>query len=271
MSLKEFNTMVGALLVSSIRYGSGYGYNNDADEYVTARGFTNTYNMILSKMGTTNDMEYFKLGGTPLNEAILVSRDLMRKFRKEKNIQIMNFICVTDGESNASTYVTNRRGYGNQLLTDQFPTHSSRNTTTIFVDEETRMQTTINFNDGGIGVTGMFARMVKESEQAKFVGFYIANSSYDIRNAIYRYLPWSKQDKARADMSKAGSIVIPDMLNFHEFYLIRGGKNLEAQQAKFDEAKDMKKGQLARAFISAQNKRGTSRVILGRFIEKIAA
>ena len=271
MSLKEFNTMVGALLVSSIRYGSGYGYNNDADEYVTARGFTNTYNMILSKMGTTNDMEYFKLGGTPLNEAILVSRDLMRKFRKEKNIQIMNFICVTDGESNASTYVTNRRGYGNQLLTDQFPAYSSKNVTTIFVDEETRMQTTINFNDGGIGVTGMFARMVKESEQAKFVGFYIANSSYDIRNAIYRYLPWSKQDKARADMSKAGSIVIPDMLNFHEFYLIRGGKNLEAQQAKFDEAKDMKKGQLARAFISAQNKRGTSRVILGRFIEKIAA
>jgi hypothetical protein len=195
----------------------------------------------------------------------------MKKFRKEKNIQIMNFICITDGESNCSAYVTNRRGYGNQLLTDQFPAYSSKNVTTIFVDEETRMQTTINFQDGGIGVTGMFARMVRESEQAKFVGFFIANSAYDIRNAIYRYLPWSKQDKARTDMSKAGSIVIPDMLNFHEFYLIRGGKNLEAQQAKFDEAKDMKKGQLTRAFISAQNKRGTSRVILGRFIEKIAA
>ena len=271
MSLKDFNTMVGSLLVSSARYGSNHYYNNDADEYVSSRGFTSSYNMILSKMGQTNDMDYFKLGGTPLNEAILVSRDIMKKFRKEKNIQIMNFICITDGESNCSTYVTNRRGYGNQLLTDQFPAYSSKNVTTIFVDEETRMQTTINFQDGGIGVTGMFARMVRESEQAKFVGFFIANSAYDIRNAIYRYLPWSKQDKARTDMSKAGSIVIPDMLNFHEFYLIRGGKNLEAQQAKFDEAKDMKKGQLTRAFISAQNKRGTSRVILGRFIEKIAA
>jgi hypothetical protein len=33
----------------------------------------------------------------------------------------------------------------------------------------------------------------------------------------------------------------------------------------------MKKGQLARAFISAQNKRGASRAVLGKFIEKIAA
>jgi hypothetical protein len=133
------------------------------------------------------------------------------------------------------------------------------------------MQTTINFNDGGIGVTGMFARMVRESENARFIGFYIANSTYDIRNAIYRYLPYTEQEKARNAMAKNGSTIIPKMLNFEEFYLIRGGKNLEAQQAKFEEAKDLKKGQLAKAFISAQNKRGTSRVILGRFIEKIAA
>jgi hypothetical protein len=271
MSLKEFNTMVGSLLVSSTRYGSGHAYSNDADEYVTARGYASSYIMISSKMGGDHDMHYFKLGGTPLNDAILVSRDLMRKFRKEKNIQIMNYITITDGESNSSLYVTNRRGYGNQLLVDQFPCYSSKHVTSIFVDEETHMQTTINFNEGGIGVTGMFARMVKESENARFIGFYIANSAYDIRNAIYRYLPYTEQDKARNAMAKTGSIVIPNMLKFDEFYLIRGGKNLEAQQAKFDEAKDLKKGQLAKAFISAQNKRGTSRVILGRFIEKIAA
>ena len=133
------------------------------------------------------------------------------------------------------------------------------------------MQTTINFTEGGIGVTGMFARMVRESEQAKFIGFYIANGPYDIRNAIYRYLPYAEQEKAKNTMAKENSVIIPKMLNFDEFYLIRGGKNLEAQQAKFDDVKDMKKGQLTRAFISAQNKRGTSRVILGRFIEKIAA
>ena len=271
MSLKEFNTMVGALLVSAARYGNGYYYSRETDEYLSARGYQSAYDMIISKMGECHDMEYFKLGGTPLNDALLVSRDLMRKFRKEKNIQIMNYICITDGESNNSMFVTNRRGYRNQLENNTFPSQSSRNVTTIFVDEETRMQTTINFTEGGIGVTGMFARMVRESEQARFIGFYIANGTYDIRNAIYRYLPYAEQEKAKNTMAKENSVIIPKMLNFDEFYLIRGGKNLEAQQAKFDDVKDMKKGQLTRAFISAQNKRGTSRVILGRFIEKIAA
>ena len=263
MSLKEFNTMVGSLLVQATRFGSGYGYSNYTDDYVKKHNYETAYELI-NRCMPGMAMQYFSLGGTPLNDAILVSRDLLRKFRKEKNIQIMNYICITDGESNTATFIDTygaRQGLAPSL---------GRNTTRIFVDEESRMQTTINFQSS-TDLTGMFARVVRDSQDAKFVGFYIADSSYDIRNAIYRYIPYAGQEKARNVMSKEGSVVIPDMLNFHEFYLIRGGKNLEAQQAKFDEAKDMKKGQLARAFISAQNKRGTSRMILGRFIDKIAS
>ena len=269
MNLKEFNNMVGTLLVQATRFGGSYYYNDHKDDYVTNNGYENSYGMIVAKMGQES-LSYFSLGGTPLNDAILVSRDLMRKFRKEKNIEIMNYICITDGESNHSTYVDpnnySTHGYGLCAINPS----SGRNTTRIFIDEDTRMQTTINFQDG-TGITGMFARVVRESENARFVGFYIVSSTYDIRNAIYRYVGYAKQEKCKEQMLKEGSVVIPNMINFHEFYMIRGGKNLQAQQSKFDEAKDMKKGQLARAFISAQNKRGTSRVILGRFIGQIAA
>jgi hypothetical protein len=62
------------------------------------------------------------------------------------------------------------------------------------------------------------------------------------------------------------------MINFDEFYIIQGGSYLQTQQAKIDDVgKEISKGQLARAFITAQNKRGTSRAILGKFIEKISA
>ena len=263
MSLKEFNAMVGSLLVQATRFGSGYGYSNYTDDYVKKHNYDTAYELIIRCMPGMA-MQYFSLGGTPLNDAILVSRDLLRKFRKEKNIEIMNYICITDGESNTATFI-NTYGTREGLAPSQ-----GRHVTRIFVDEESRMQTTINFQSS-TELTGMFARVVRDSQDAKFVGFYIVSSSYDIRNAIYRYVPYTKQEKARSAMSKEGSVVIPDMINFHEFYMIRGGKNLEAQQAKFEEAKDMKKGQLARAFISAQNKRGTSRVILGRFIDKIAS
>ena len=212
--------------------------------------------------------DYLGLGGTPLNDAILVSRDLMAKFRKEKNIQIMNFVCITDGESNHSTYQKPGGYAGAHHL--QSMNYGGKHSG-IFVDEETRLQTSMKFQ-AAHELTGMFARTVRQSQNANFVGFYIVSGSYDVRHVATRYMSYAEgllfQDKWRKDKGA----VIPNLLNFDEFYIINGGKNLRAQQATFEEANaDMKKGQLARAFITAQNKRGASRAVLGKFIEKIAA
>jgi hypothetical protein len=212
--------------------------------------------------------EYLGLGGTPLNDAILVSRDLMAKFRKEKNIQIMNFVCITDGESNHSSY-QRAGGYGgtHQMHSINYGGKYS----SIFVDEESRLQTSMKFQTSH-ELTGMFARTVRQSQDANFVGFYIVSGAYDVRHVANRYMSYSEGIAFQEKWRKNKSAVIPNMINFDEFYIINGGKNLRAQQAAFDEANnDMKKGQLARAFISAQNKRGASRAVLGKFIEKIAA
>lgn len=262
MSLKDFNTMVGALLLSARRY------ENEPDEKTEMRR-PGVFIDEASGLAYGHFLEFLGLSGTPLNDAILVSRDLMAKFRKEKNIQIMNFVCITDGESNHSHFYRGKlTGYRSG---ETFPTSGSRHFTNIFVDEESRIQSMINF-DGSHKVTAMFARTVRASQSATFVGFYIVSGSYDVRHVSYRYLSYTEsvlfQDKWR---KKKDGAVIPGMLNFDEFYIIQGGRNLQAQQAKFEEVKDMKKGQLARAFISAQNKRGASRAILGKFIEKIAA
>jgi hypothetical protein len=52
--------------------------------------------------------------------------------------------------------------------------------------------------------------------------------------------------------------------------MIQGGKKLQAQQTNLGSSHELTKNQLAKAFIGAQNKRGASRVVLSRFIEKIA-
>ena len=261
MSLKDFNTMVGTLLVSASRYTYGH-----ADEFCIKNGYDSGYRFVNDLFKPGYDMVFFKLGGTPLNDALLVSRDLLKKFRKEKNIQIMNFVCITDGESNCPQYYKIEGGRMFHSPINSFQGRS--NVTRIFIDEESKMQTTINFPDQH-DVTGMYARIVRESQNATFVGFYIVGGPYDVRHVSYRYIK-GDSEKLQAQFKKEKSAVVPKMLNFDEFYIIQGGKGLQAQQAKFDTAQDLKKGQLARAFISAQNKRGTSRAILGRFIEKIA-
>lgn len=262
MSLKDFNTMVGTLLLSARRY------ENEPDEK-TGHYRPGVFIDEASGAAYGNFLEFLGLSGTPLNDAILVSRDLMAKFRKEKKIQIMNYVCITDGESNHSHFYRGKlTGYRSG---ETFPTSGSRYFTNIFVDEESRIQTMIHF-DGSHKVTAMFARTVRASQSATFVGFYIVSGSYDVRHVSYRYLSPAEsiafQDKWR---KKKDGAVIPNMLNFDEFYIVQGGRNLQAQQTKFEEVEYQKKGQLARAFISSQNKRGASRAILGKFIEKIAA
>lgn len=264
MNLKDFNSMVGTLLMTASRY-----VYNDGDEFPFKNGYENPYRLLAGLLRPGYDMGYFKLGGTPLNDAILVSRDLLKKFRKEKNIQIMNFVCITDGESNCPQYYKMERGGIYHAPVNSYAGNRT-NVTRIFIDEESKMQTTINFPDQS-DITGMYARIVRQSQDATFVGFYIIGGAYDLRHVAYRYVKGAAEnDKMQNQFKKEKAAVVPKMLNFDEFYLIQGGKNLQAQQAKFDASQDLKKGQLARAFISAQNKRGASRAVLGRFIEKIA-
>ena len=262
MNLKDFNTMIGTLLVSASRY-----IYNDGDDFPIKNGYESPSRLVNGMLRPGYDLGYFKLGGTPLNDAILVSRDLLKKFRKEKNIQIMNFVCITDGESNCPQYYKMENGKFYHSPVNSY-TNNRTNVTRIFIDEESKIQTTINFPDYS-DITGMYARTVRQSQNATFVGFYIVGGPYDVRHVTYRYLK-NDSEKVKAQFKKDKSAVVPKMLNFDEFYIIQGGKNLQAQQAKFDASQDLKKGQLARAFISAQNKRGTSRAVLGRFIEKIA-
>ncbi len=260
MSLKEFNTMVGTLLFSSKMQN-----RSDTDDFLGKKTFKS---FLYDHVPYSNFLHFLQLGGTPLNDAIIVSRDLLEKFRKEKNIQIMNYVCITDGDSNGSLFY-DPSGHGHKAK--NLPCRSSvyGKNTNIFIDEESRIQTMLNFEENH-QITSMFARTVSKSQNATFVGFYIVSGSYDARGVGLRYTKNVDEFMTKWKKSK-GEIAIDDMLNFDVFYIIQGGKNLEAQQAAFDEAKDLKKGQLAKAFISAQSKRGASRTVLGKFIEKIAA
>lgn len=269
MSPKEFNTMTGALLYAATIQNYGV-----PDDYTSKKGYGTASSYAIDMIGYNSRMRYFELGSTPLNSALLVSRDLLRKFRKEKNIQILNFVCITDGESDPATYVSPIEIFPGQIkgVEKSFPYNTAKlsKVSNIFVDEESRMQTTVAFG-GAFDITGMYARIIRESQDINFIGFYITSSTHEIRSALYRYASASyNYDTFITKFRKEGSIVVPNMLNFSEFYMIQGGKKLQAQQTNLGSSHELTKNQLAKAFIGAQNKRGASRVVLSRFIEKIA-
>ena len=66
-----------------------------------------------------NAHEQYQLGGTPLAEAIMCTRQLVEQMKKVENVQKVNVVCLTDGEANPLSYVCeeDREGYFSNRFT----------------------------------------------------------------------------------------------------------------------------------------------------------
>jgi hypothetical protein len=66
-------------------------------------------------------------------------------------------------------------------------------------------------------------------------------------------------------------IELTNYMNFSEYYIIPGGKDMEISDTLLGDTAFKTKNSLATAFIKANTKRSTSRVMLSKFVSKIAA
>ena len=271
MSPKEFNEMTHCLLLAGQRYDQRYDYMKQED-FVYVDDIPWDF------------CSFLGLASTPLNDSLLIARDMIRKFRKEKNIEVMNFVCITDGESNGtSSYVRKSFVYGDKdeyhTLASPIPvspvsTHIKQLYKYILIDEKTKLQFRIEkphyLSTASSVVTSLLSRLIRDDLGVHMVGFYILSGRNDVRNVCRSYMGHlsDKTEEICKKFSKDASAVVPNMLNFDEFYLIRGGRHLKTETSEMEAGAT--KGQLLREFRKAQNKRGASRTILARFIEKIA-
>ena len=55
-----------------------------------------------------NYMQRYALGGTPLAEAMLCTRQIVREMKKQENVTKVNVVCLSDGESQPMSYTSER-------------------------------------------------------------------------------------------------------------------------------------------------------------------
>ena len=178
------------------------------------------------------------LGGTPLNECLAYARNLIEDFRKETNSEIANFVCLTDGGSNS---LDARWG--------------------IARDKETRMQSDFNRHHNQ---TEFLLKILKKTCGVHAINFYI---SPDRRPWSISYENLNVQERFR----KEKMVTTHNWLGFDDVHTIMGGKALNHKEVSIDDAKKIQKGALARTMIKMGGNRRGSRVILSKFIDRIAA
>ena len=89
----EFINAMSYLLLMKIGYGRGRYYSDVANASNPYYGYIQN--------------EYFRLGGTPLNQAVIMATEVAKKFQKTYNVELLTTIFLTDG--GATDGITYRR------------------------------------------------------------------------------------------------------------------------------------------------------------------
>jgi len=230
---------------------------------MVAEGFSNRYSHYYSSdyryFGMPNN---FSLGGTPLNDTIVVAKSVIEEFRMKSRAQIVNTVFLTDGQSNQCNEFLNS---ANEV--ERFNRYS------VHIDDPvTRMRVfPEDVKRSNHKVTSLLLLALKRSLGINLLGFFLTSGSgrRSVGNLCYvmsRYPTEEDQAKFRKE-----KFLIDSETAYDELYIINT-KGLE-----IDEVDHMNSVQVgsSKAEIRKALKKNTkgklqNRILLNAFIEKVA-
>ena len=208
------------------------------------------------------------LGGTPLNDAIIAAAPIYDAFKKENNLDIVNMVFLTDGDSHPnSAYI--EREYGNYTM--PLRDMSGRYGKLMLRDQTTKKQYRLTDERSYTAVTNVLLRRLRDRTNANVIGYRILplnkRSMYSNLSGYVR--DYNKIDEMHTALKKERFITIPNS-GYSEFFAIAGGRSLATSNGEIQVAEDASKGQIRTAFKKANKGRKESRVMLSKFIDMVA-
>jgi hypothetical protein len=212
--------------------------------------------------------EVMRLNSTPLHESLMVSGDLLRRFKERTGADIVNMVYLTDGESDG--FVQSYRSYQHREPGDELASLSiPRNHNITLTDEATgvSIQTDQPYHKG----QRMLVDLLRKSTGANVVNFHLGGSNMrrEVEERLFDYR-LEPHDMALLDRIMEGNrknkVAIIENKGWSELYVIRGSQmNFEDEELVATTKKD-----IARNFMKIQKGKLLNRVLLNRFVQMIA-
>jgi len=216
-----------------------------------AYSYNNQYNTFTDRS--------LSLGGTPLEEAILFLHTELPLFRKRHNVQVLNTVILTDGESCGLNAVIHnpitRRTYGYRPG-----------------------ETDTNYRNNPLPQSFLLLKSLKEQTGTNLIGMYLTMArSPTARGIGHNWLDTYQTDAAilaslAKDWKNNRFFVAPGRYSqvFDEAYVIDA--NLEPDsELNLPDSANATRTQLRNAFVKGMKSRSMSRLLTNRFIEAIAS
>jgi len=215
--------------------------------------------------------EYY-LGSTPLNEALVVMLKLVPMFKEKYKVEKMNFITLTDGGGNygsSQVFTTDENG--------KLTTIESRADNDVYIYK--KKQYKLDRHNWGSGKTTLFLNMLRKLYDIKTIGFYLIKRirGYEteryFKDSYNSKLTWDQRDKLyqkrKSEFSK-NKVAIVKQDGYDDYYIVNA-KDMKVENTDISQVNsDMKVGRIKQLFSKSMKGRITSRVLLNKFIEKVA-
>ena len=213
-----------------------------------------------------NPPSNYALGGTPLNDAIIVLMDFLPKYKKASGVQKINTIFLTDGASNSLPGVKDTNNHG-----DFYQGFRRDN---LLIDPVTNKR--YEFDSYNNEVTDTLLKALKGRVQGmNVVGFFLAGSGRKgaiSRNTWFHILRGGNVTTERAmAMMRKDKVVMLDSKGYDQYFILPGGAGLAVENDGLaDDLTGATKAKLKTAFAKSNKGRIQSRVLLNKFVALVA-
>src|SRR6056300_47979 len=200
-------------------------------------------------------------GSTPLNQSLVAAHRMVDNFKRNNNIDNMNFVVISDGDTNGISIVKNsKRDY---TLTEAY-----KGALVNIMGEHVKLEDTRKRG----------TQSLLENLQKKFgcttIGFFLADSAHNFKYKIEdcdeeTYYDSSNMRKYQKEYNKNKCVTFKDTLGYNEFYILKS-KRLETDAEEFVAAEDASKGQLTTAFKRFSKSKKLNKTLLTNFGKVVA-
>jgi hypothetical protein len=211
------------------------------------------------------------MGGTPLNSAIAVADEVVKKFRAASKAQIINVVFMTDGESNwmrgiYDANIEKWNSYGKRMK-NKF----------ILQDKETGRDYHFSGNNNSLPetkeITVTLLKRLKDRTGCNLIGFYLYDHA-GFTSVFREFFGWTAtvDAKYQEDLMKSWkeNKFIPVTSYGYDEYYVLNTKAMADDQNDLKVNSDMTKARIAKEFMKFSEKKSVNRVLLKRFIAKVA-
>ena len=219
--------------------------------------------------------DWMRLGGTPLNEAVISAMEIVPDFQKKNRLQVVNTVFLTDGDGSLVENVYDLNGYAYSDMGRS--TERTRCRKMVYRDPITKHEESTDkvgysrFGSYRLNQTSALIRLLKYRTKSHVIGFYVGTGR-EIRNRMSDFFPeleYNDIERKKEEFRKSKFLVV-NSTGFDDYYLLRSNGLDTEEDTEFEVKENATTRGLVSAFSKYAGNRVNNRVILNRFIGLIS-